>query len=231
MKIRRLAFPFLGLLALGACAESGFEIHEEGYELADSLEQVLPSALAIAHEWEENAYLASLGAGYTILDREGKGHNHSFQFYSRRNERRLDVHLFSGMHWSESEIVPRTEAPAPIYEIRDPMPSSEIIPLAIAAAEDSFPRVFWNNTNPDGWIIDEDLLSARLFPEKSWPERISADEQADSVAWRVDFLESRVTDGTPRWWSVMRVYLRPETGEVFEVIDPTDRPPQVYPNL
>jgi len=207
----------LTLILAWGCEDSGFEIAEDA-DLPATLDEALPAAEAIAHEWSESAFLWGMGGGYTVADEEGRGYNHSFRFYSRRREELLDLHFFAGTHWAKATH--RVDGPAPLSAVLDwdrRVTSAEATMIAVQAVSDS--------TIPS--LEVPEATSSRLLSHPVWPER-QTNVPTDSLAWRIDFVEKRPQAGTLVWWSIVRVYLHPETGKVFEVVD---NRPQVYPNL
>jgi hypothetical protein len=213
------ALALAGLLALTAgCADHGFEVTDEGLTLPAPLERALVPADAFAKDWDEDAYLWEMGGGYTTTDAQARGYDHTFRFYSPARERRLDVHLFAGSIWAEETVQPRPVAARPLFGILPaPITSEEAMALAVTALGDSLPAV----------PMPHDF-SARLSSVPVWPERLQSGAVTDSVAWRIDALEKRFnSQGLPVWWSLVRIYVHPGTGEVFEVVNS----PQVYPNL
>jgi hypothetical protein len=205
----------LAALAGGGCADSGVEVAPEGFVLPATLEEALPLAEAVAHDWDGDAYVFCLGGGYTFTDTTGRSRNHSYRFYSRRLERRLDVHLFEGTPWGEDES--KWPPPTPLSAVDVQVTSDEAVRVAVATAADLRLDV-------------SDDLSARLFSFPVWPENFSGlDGATDSVAWRIDFLEMRWFPGMEDTvaYSQARIYVHVETGDTLgiEVSDP----PIVYP--
>jgi hypothetical protein len=203
------------------CADSGFDISDSGFEIPATLDEMLPVAEAIALEWDETAFLWGMGGGYTVADEEGRGTNHSFRFYGIENEELLDLHFFAGAHWAKATPRSRDDRPAPLSSTIDwanRVSSVEATAIAIEAVSDSTPPS----------IVRPAESSTRLLSHPVWPERTQVGATTDSLAWRVDFLEKRAQGGVLIWWSIIRVYLHPETGKVFEVID---NRPQAYPIL
>lgn len=200
------------------CADHGFDVAEDGLILPATLEEALTRADRFARDSHDDAYLWEMGGGYTITDAKGDAYNHTFRFYAPRRERRLDVHLFAGTIWAEETVQARSAAARPVLRVLEsPISSDAAISIALAAAADSLPAF----TTPEE-------LSARLSSIPVWPERLQSGAITDSLAWRIDVLEERSdSQGSPVWWSLVRVYVHPITGQVFEVVDA----PQVYPNL
>lgn len=208
MVLTRCLMPvaFAGLLAVG-CADPGFEVSEEGAALPATLEEMLPSATSFARSWEGDAYLTGMGGGYTITDAEGRGYAHSFRFHGSASQRDLDVHLFAGSPWG-GERSARTSRPAALAEVAEPRVSSD---AALAAARDEVAASYPATEEPQAY-------SVRLLSRAVWPEGTSPGSSPDRIAWRVDYLEERPSGGGLLWWSLLRVYVDPGTGEVLGVV-------------
>lgn len=195
--MRRLAAG-LALLVAGGCVDESFRIGDDGYELPATLEDVLPHAQTVATAWDDDAYVWGMGGEYTVTDSTARAHDHSFRFYSRRLRRRLDLHLFSGTPWATEEF--KWPPPTPV-SVNPPAVGS-------AAAAEALVTV----AHARGIPIPE-TLTARYLGFPVWPER-PQDPDDQVLAWRVDFLEFR----DPVWWSILRAYVDPASGDTLEVI-------------
>jgi hypothetical protein len=92
---RALAGVVLLLTGVG-CVDESFQIGDEGYELPATLEDVVAHAQTVATGWDPDAYLWGMGGDFTVTDSAARAYDHSYRFYSIRQKRRLDLHMFSG---------------------------------------------------------------------------------------------------------------------------------------
>jgi hypothetical protein len=216
MRTRRAAALATTILGLTGCVDNAFQVGDDGFELPATLEEVLPMAESVAREWDQDAYLWGMGAEFTITDRNGRAFDHSYRFYSGRSRQRLDLHFFGGAAWGDENF--KFPPPTPISQNPPAITSAQACSIVVGIAESLLVPV------------PEDLTVSYLgFPV--WPEGVPNDEQV--VAWRVDFLELRLT-GPPGqqdvdWWSVFRAYLNPADGSTLEVIRREERYPTPPP--
>jgi hypothetical protein len=227
MRSTRL-FPGAALAALvalavaGGCASDGpYSVSDEGIPLPATVFEAFRLAASEAATWSENAQVTSVGGGFTVLDGDGRGRNHTFAFHARDGQirRRLDMHLFGGIPY---QIDTRIQAPPPPLSIPDYVDTDVAVPAAINVALEI------NAMFPDSIPVPESF-AARLSSRPAWPEPISIDQPADSVAWRVDFLLMQVfpASGAEVWWSTARFYLDPRTGQLYGTVVPDQ--PELYP--
>jgi hypothetical protein len=173
----------------------------EAYSLAEEL----------ALDWSPNAFVTSLGGGFTVMDETGGARNHSFVFHARDRftHRRLTVHLFGGSPWMIDAAV--GPPPARFVDFEEMIDSDVAVAAAINLAE------LANSVTPDSISVPEEF-AARLLSTSVWPEAAPGDQvAANTVAWRVDFLELDVLEQTevPVYWSTARFYFDPYTGELL----------------
>ena len=222
-------FPVAAMAALttlaaiaGCVSESPYSLSDEGMPLPATVLEALPLATFEAVRWSENAQVTSMGGGFTVLDSEGRGRNHTFAFHARdgRIRRRLDMHLFGGIPY---QFDTQIQGPPPPLDIPQYVDSD----VAVAAAIDIALEI--NAVTPDSIPPVPESFAARLSSRPAWPEPQSVDQQADSVAWRVDFLLLQVFSGSGAevWWSTARFYLDPRTGELYGTVVPDQ--PELYP--
>jgi hypothetical protein len=210
---RALAGVVLLLTGVG-CVDESFQIGDEGYELPATLEDVVAHAQTVATGWDPDAYLWGMGGDFTVTDSAARAYDHSYRFYSIRQKRRLDLHMFSGTPYATDRS--KWPPPTPVSVNQPVIGSAEAVATIVQAARDF------------GITIPENL-TARFLGFPVWPENDLPDNQV--VAWRVDLLELRPT-GPPGqqilvWWSVMRGYVDPANGDILEVI----RREEVYPRF
>jgi hypothetical protein len=214
-----------GVSATGGCSsEDPASFSEDALLLPATLFEALPLATDIARDWNGSAFVTSLGGGYTVMDAEGRALNHSFEFHGRfgLQWRRLTVDLVNGVPWTLDSVVP---APPPAFRTLDVFDSDVAVAFAISWAE-------LINADDPGTIPDAQYFAARLLSDAVWPEPTSVTVPADSVAWRVDFLQLDAfssTDSTPVWWSLARMYIDPDDAKFLgsPVIPPSGR--ELYP--
>jgi hypothetical protein len=215
----------LGAVAGAGCgSEDPTSFSGDAMLLPATLFEALPLAAQIARDWNEAAFATSLGGGYTVMDPEGRALNHSFEFHARfgLQWRRLCVDLINGTPWTLESTVP---SPPPSFRTLDVFDSDAAVGFAIDMAE-------LINADDPGAIPSAQWFAARLRSEAVWPEPVSVAIPADSVAWRVDFLQLDAfssTDSTPVWWSLARMYIDPDDALFLgdPVIPPTGR--ELYP--
>jgi hypothetical protein len=207
------------VLATG-CGDE-FSTSENALLLPASLLEAYSVALAVANDWADDIFVRtpggggynfvqSAGGGYAVMDAQGRSHNHSFQFHSVQMDRRLTVHLFEGIPWTQDvgDAIP----PPPIFVNFVPyeqlLDSDVIVPAAIeraAAINTQFPDSIPSATD----------YAARLLSIPTWPEPENVTDEPDSVAWRVDFLiqQEYTGAGGVTYFSNARFYIHPITGQ------------------
>jgi hypothetical protein len=230
MDVTRRAFAALAGLALlaagaGCSSDSPAGLTDDAMPLPATLFEAMTLAQAEARRWSENAQVARIGGGFTVMDAEGRARDHTFVWFARDGQirRRLDQHLFSGVPW---QIDQRVSEPDPPLDLSLYLDSDVMVPAAINVAEEINAQAMTDS------IPITESFSARLSSRPAWPEPVGG-VSADSVAWRVDFLElaPSPTNGTLVWWSTARFYFDPRTGELYEAVVPNQRELYPLPNL
>lgn len=215
-----LAIAVLG--TSGGCSDSPTSFSDDAILLPATLSEALQLADQIAGEWSENAQLARIGGGFTVMNAEGRARNHTFVYFARdgRIRRKLDLHLISGVPWQFDQIVSEPDPPLDLTGLSG---SDVVIPAAINFAE------LVNEAFPDSIPIPENF-SARLSSRPVWPEPGGTDDPTN-VAWRVDFLVSQVNpaSGAIVWYSSARFYYRPESQELELLGTAIPNQPELYP--
>jgi hypothetical protein len=187
-----------------------FELTEEAVLFPATCKEALPLAEKVARGWRENAFLTGMGGGFTVTDAEGRARNHTFIFHARDGftTRELKVHLFSGLPWKGERTV---DPPVILIDgFEEVLDSREAVAFAINEAED------WNEQNPGQIIRIPEFFAPRISTKPVYPEFDAANQiLPEEAAWRVDFLvEGPIEDSTsPVWWSTVRFYLDPVTGQ------------------
>ncbi|MCA9753114.1 MAG: hypothetical protein KC591_13045 [Gemmatimonadetes bacterium] len=225
MDLRRpavLAALLACALGAGACSDGPpTALSDDAIELPATLLEAKRLADRQAADWSPTAQLLWIGGGFTVLDADGRGRNHTFFYYARFGlmHRRLDMHLFSAAPWAFDRP---TSPPAALLDLTDVVDTDVVVPAAIAYAESI------NVAHPDSIPIPESF-AARLSAEPAWPEPQNVSDPADSVAWRVDFLVEQVhpSSGARVWYSTARFYFQPRTAALFGTVVPDQ--PQLYP--
>lgn len=222
---RRFALSALVVAVLaggGGCSDSPTSFSDDALRLPATLGEAQRLADQIAGEWSENAQLARIGGGFTVMNSDGRARNHSFVYFARdgRIRRKLDLHLISGVPWHFDQIVSEPDPPLDLTGLSG---SDIVIPAAINFAE------VINEAFPDSIPIPEDF-SARLSSRAVWPEPGGPDDPQE-VAWRVDFLVSQVnpSSGAVVWYSSARFYYRPESQELELLGTVIPNQPELYP--
>jgi hypothetical protein len=237
--IRRARIVLLGVVVSAAfasgCGEE-FSTSESALILPASLHEGYSLALAVALDWSDDVFLRtsggrgyyfvqSAGGGFAVMDATGRSRNHSFQFHSRTKGSNLVVHLLEGIPWTQE--VPDAVPPPPILlhfrPFEELLGSDVVVPSAIQRAESI------NAQFPDS-IPAATEYAARLLSIPTWPEPDFVGDDADSIAWRVDFLvlADFLAAGGPTYGSVARFYLHPDTGESLGAPVVPDNP-ELYP--
>ncbi len=237
--IRRIRVVGLGVAASAALASGcgdEFSTSEGALLLPASLHEGYSLGLEVALEWSDDVFLRtsggggyhfvqSAGGGFAVMDASGRSRNHSFQFHSRTKGMNFIVHLLEGIPWTQE--VPDAVPPPPIllhFVPFERLVGSEIVvPNAINRAESI------NAQFPDSIPAATDY-AARLLSIPTWPEPDFVGDEADSIAWRVDFLvvtDFPAADGAT-YGSVARFYLHPDTGESLGAPVVPDAP-ELYP--
>ena len=186
----------------------------EAYRFAD----------ALARDWDENAFVTTMGGSFAVMDSLGRARNHSFVFHARDSavHRRLTIHLIGGTPWLQDVIVP--EPPPRFVQIESLIDSNAAIALAINLA------LHANETTPDSIPVPVEF-AARLLSTPVFPEQGTDPEPNTEVAWRVDFLvfETLESSSTLVYWSTARFYFDPYSGQLLgdPVLPPTGR--ELYP--
>jgi hypothetical protein len=209
---------------LAGCSDDPASYSGDAMLLPATLFEALPLATKISRDWNGDAFPTRLGGRFTVMDAQGRALNHSFEFHARfgLQWRRLTVDLISGVPWTQD--TPAGEPPPTFRSLGD-LDSDSVVGIAIALAGQL-------NTDDPGSIPPATHYAARLLSVAVWPEPTSTVDPADSVAWRVDFLELDELsndDPTPVWWSLARFYVDPDDGQFLgdPVLPATGR--ELYP--
>jgi hypothetical protein len=206
--MRRLAILSAAVCVAG-CVDESFQVGDDGWVLPAPLEDLVPQAQSIATDWDSDAYLWGMGGEFTITDAAGRAYEHSYRFYSRRLEERLDLHFFGGAPWGEAS--PKWPPPTPLSVNPPGITSAEAVQRVVAYAQSlqiEVPRD----------------LTVRYLGYPVWPEPSGPGVESDSLAWRVDFLEMDTIPAPPgqavdrTWYSTMTAYLSRDGREIFEII-------------
>jgi hypothetical protein len=206
--MRRVAI-FSAAACLAGCVDQPFQVGDAGWVLPAPLEDLVPQAQAIATDWDSDAYLWAMGGDFTITDVDGRANQHSFRFYSRRFQQRLDMHFFGGAPWAEATS--KWPPPTPISVNPPGIGSAQAVQRVVAIAESLRIEV-----PPD--------LTVRYFAFPVWPEPSSPGVESDSLAWRVDFLEMGSLPAPPgqavdrTWFSTLTAYLSRDGRQLFQLI-------------
>ncbi len=235
-KRRRALLGAVAMTVVAVGCGDDFSTSESALLLPASVQEAYPVALAVAYDWMDDVFfrvpggggydfVQSAGGGFAVLDASGRGRNHSFQFHSRRAGANLVVHLLEGIPWTQeiSDAVP----PPPILVHFVPfdrlLDSDVVVPSAIERAQ------LINTQFPDSIPAATDY-AARLLSIPTFPEPAFVGDEADSIAWRVDFLieQEFQSAGGISYGSVARFYIHPQTGQHLGApVVPTN--PQLYP--
>jgi len=227
-RIFRRLVPAAGLAAAvaGCGSENPATFSDDAILLPATLLEAYSLAESLARDWNPGAYPTRLGGGFTVMDAEGRAFDHSFEFYARfgLQWRRLTLHLLSGAPWMQESSV---GTPPPSFTPFPTIDSREAVHVARQTAE------FLNQSDP-GRIPIPEQFAARLLSVPVWPESLFVYNESDSVAWRVDFLElgpldpdGAPPDLTPVWWSLVRFYVNPWSGQLIG--EPTEPGRELYP--
>jgi hypothetical protein len=222
---RTLRWLAAAALAAGAAAcsdENPATFSDGAVILPATLKEALALADTIALDWNDGAYLAGLGGGFTVGDEEGRSRNHSFVYYARfgpTSLRKLTIDFINATPWTLETVV--GSAPFPFPD-RDFLDSDEVVGVCVDLAE---------MLNQNGQVIpDATNYAARLLSIPVWPEP-GPQSSPSEIAWRVDFLV--LTNGpqdTPVWYSVARMYVDPWNGQFLgQAVVPVQ--PELYRDL
>jgi hypothetical protein len=202
---RALLAPAVAALLGGACAsETPVEYGSDPILLPATLGDALPLAEDLARDLAERPYVTRLGGGLAVMDSEGRAWNHSFVFHAREGPsilRKITVHLVHGIPWVD--VVTVSDAPPPFPPALLGLDSDGVVARAIQLA-------------PQYGLDLPAAYAARLSVVPAWPEPETVDDQAEEVAWRVDFLKLTPIEGTSVWFSTARFYFDPVTAEPFD---------------
>jgi hypothetical protein len=236
MRGRAIAIVVLaGALLAPGCAED-FSTTESALLLPASLHEGYDVALAVALDWSEDVFLRtsggngyhfvqSAGGGFAVMDAQGRSRSHSFQFHSRTKGMNLIVHLLEGIPWTQevADAVPPPPILVNLVPFERLLGSEIVVPAAIDRAQ------LINTQFPDS-IPAATEYAARLLSIPTWPEPEFVGDDADSLAWRVDFLivQDFQAAGGPSYGSIARFYIQPRTGQHLgaPVVPPA---PELYP--
>jgi hypothetical protein len=226
----RLAVLAALTIFLPACGEDPpTSFSDDAVTLPATILEMYPLAARLAGDWNENAFPSRLGGGFTVLDADGRGRNHSFEFHARfgTQTRRLTVHFFNGVPWLQD--TPAGSPPVPFTGV-DFLDSDATVGVCRDLAD------ALNDVAP-GSIPAASAYAARLISANVYPEPRNASDTPTERAWRVDFLEeaprdpSPGGDPTPVWWSLARFYIGLEDGQFLgdPVLPATDTGRELYP--
>lgn len=220
--IRRVG-ALAALLLLVAGCDKEFEFSNDAMILPATLFDGLPLANEMARQWSENAHLVRMGGGFAVMDRHGAAVNHTYEYQARFGftSRKLTVNLIAGMPWTNDVTISSIDPPFVDFEMF--VDSDAVVAAAVQRADAI------NAQHPDSIPVPE-IFAARLSTLPAWPER--RDGVPEFLAWRVDFLEEDIFEGTQSlvYWSTARFYFLPtdEDSLLGYTIPLAGR--EVYPN-